>query len=70
MSESFDEWSVEIEKSHCPSHFRDVLGYWPFVYARNFYGVHVCHPLFKDYLGVIHRGRMEEAFLWFEIKVV
>ncbi len=30
----------------------------------------MCHPLFKDYPQVIHRGQVKEAFFWFEVKVV
>jgi len=70
MHEAFDEGAVKIEKAYCPSYFRDVFGYWPHVYAHDFYGVHACHPLFKDYPQVIHGGRMEKALLWFEIEVV
>ena len=70
MGEAFDEGAIEIEKAYCPSYFGDVFGRWPCVYARDFYQVHACHPLFKDYPQVIHRGCMERAFFWFEVEVV
>ncbi len=70
MSEAFDEGAIKIEKAHCPLYFGDIFGRWPCVYAHNFYRVHACHPLFKDYPQVIHGGRMEEAFFWFEVEIV
>src|SRR6266702_1914603 len=70
VGEAFNERAVKIEKAYCPSHFCDVFGCWPRVYARDFYWVHACHPLFKDYPQVIHGRRMECAFLRFEVKVM
>src|SRR6266702_3579070 len=61
---------VKIEETYCPSYFRDIFGCWPCVYTRDFYWVHACHPLFKDYPQVIHGRRMERAFLRFEVKVM
>src|SRR6266702_2602337 len=61
---------VKIEETYCPSYFRDIFGCWPCVYTRDFYWVHACHPLFKDYPQVIHGRRMERAFLRFEVEVV
>ncbi len=70
MGKAFDEMAVKIEKAYCPLYFSDVFGHWPCVYASNFYRVHACHPLFKDYPQVIHGGHMEKAFLWFEVEIV
>src|SRR6266702_6413073 len=70
VGEAFNERAVKIEKSYCPSYFGNVLGRWPCVYTCNFYWVHACHPLFKDYPQVNHGGRMERALLGFELKVV
>ncbi len=70
MGEAFNERAVKIEEAHCPLYFGDGFGYRPRVYARNFYWVHACHPLFKDYPQVIHGRRMESAFLGFEVEVV
>src|SRR6266702_516865 len=70
VGEAFNERAVKIEKAYCPSYFGDVFGCWPRVYARDFYWVHACHPLFKDYPQVIHGRRMECAFLGFEVEVV
>src|SRR6266702_2468393 len=70
MGEAFNEGSVKIEKAYCPLYFCDVFGCWPRVYACDFYRVHACHPLFKDYPQVIHGRCMECTFLWFEVKVV
>ncbi len=52
--EVLDEGTVEIEKPKYFSYFCGVFGYWPHVDARDFYRVHLCHPLFKDYPQVIH----------------
>src|SRR6266702_2390543 len=70
MGKAFNKRAVKIEKAYCPLYFGDVFGYWPLVYARNFYWVHACHPLFKDYPQVIHGRRMEGAFLGFKVEVV
>ncbi len=70
MCEAFDEGAIKIEKAYCPSYFCDVFGCWPHVYSHNFYRVHACHPLFKDYPQVIHGRCMEEAFFGFEIEVM
>ncbi len=70
MGEAFNERTVKIEKAYCPSYFSNVLGCWPCVYACDFYWVHACHPLFKDYPQVIHGMCMERAFLRFEVQVV
>src|SRR6266702_5725421 len=70
MGEAFDERAVKIEKAYCPSYFGDVFGCWPCGYASNFYLVHTCHPLLKDYPQVIHRWNMERALLWFEVQVM
>ncbi len=42
----------------------------PVFNAHNFYWVHVCHPLFKDYPQVIHGRCMERALLGFKVEVV
>src|SRR6266702_722863 len=70
MRKSFDEGAVKVEKAYHSPYFCDVFGCWPPIDSCNFYGVHACHPLFKDYPQVIHGGHMEEALLWFEIEVV
>ncbi len=43
---------------------------WPVFYACDFYWVHACHPLFKDYPQVIHGGCMEHALLRLEVEVM
>ncbi len=70
MGKAFDEGVVKIEKAYCPSYFGDIFGCWPCVYARDFYRVHACHPLFKDYPQVIHGRRMERAFLQLKVEVM
>src|SRR6266702_406033 len=70
MCEAFDEWAVKIKESYYFPHFHDVFGCWPCVNSHNFYWVHACHPLFKNYPQVIYGWCMECAFLWFEIQVM
>src|SRR6266702_1017291 len=70
MCESLDEGAVKIEKAHCSSYFCDVLWHLPSFDPSNFYGVHACHPLFKDYPQVIHGWHMEQALLRFEVEVM
>ncbi len=68
--EVFDEGVVKIEESKRLSYLCCILGYWPRVDACDFCRVHLCHPLFKDYPQVIHRGRVEQAFFRFEVEIV
>src|SRR6266702_861047 len=68
--ESLDEGAVKVEKSENLPYLHGGFGYRPCVDAHDFCGVHTCHPLFKDYPQVIHGGRMEKTFLWFEVQVV
>src|SRR6266702_5968572 len=66
----FDEWAIKIVEPYKFLYFHDVFRYWPSVNSSNFYWVHACHPLFKDYPQVIHRWHMERALLWFEVQVM
>src|SRR6266571_5349301 len=72
MCEAFDKRVVKIEEPYNFLYFCDIFWYWPGVnsYSCNFYWVHVCHPLFKDYPQVIHGWCMECALLWFEVQVM
>src|SRR6266702_4438367 len=70
VRETFDKRAVKIEKAYCPSYFCDIFGCQPSLDSCNFYWVHACHPLFKDYPQVIHGWHMEKAFLWFEVEVM
>src|SRR6266702_3739563 len=70
MCKPLDEGAVKVKKTYCPPYFCDVLGRRPSINTCRFYRVHACHPLFKDYPQVIHGWCMEEALLWFEVKVV
>src|SRR6266702_5236457 len=70
MGKAFNEQAIKIEKAYCPSYFCDIFGRWPCVYACDFYWVHACHPLFKDYPQVIHGRHMECALLGFEVEVM
>src|ERR1700677_3735342 len=70
MGESLDKWSVKIAKPQKGADVLDFGGYGPVFNARNFGGVHACHPLFKDYPQVIDGRGMERALFWFEIEVM
>jgi len=47
-------------------------GFWdgPVGNARNFNGVHMGHPLFKNYPQVIYGRRLPNTFFWFEVEVI
>src|SRR6266702_4749936 len=68
--EILDEGAVEVEKAEYFLYFSGIFGYWPRVNARDFYRVHSCHPLFKDYPQVIHGCGMEETFLRLKVEVM
>src|SRR6266702_1910913 len=70
MCESLHEGAVKVEKAHHFSYFGDICQCGPCVDPHNFYWVHACHPLFKDYPQVIHGWRMEKAFFRFEVEVM
>src|SRR6266571_7726635 len=70
VCKSLHERVVKIEKAHRFSYFSDIHWCGPLVNAHNFYQVHVCHPLFKDYPQVIHGWHMEKALLRFEVEVM
>src|SRR6266702_5598495 len=70
MCKSLHEGVVKIEKAHRFLYFGDICWCGPHVDTCDFYWVHACHPLFKDYPQVIHGWHMEKAFLGFEIEVV
>jgi hypothetical protein len=67
MCKSLDEWSVKVTKAQKRSDVLNFSGHRPVFYACDFYGVHVCYPLFKDYPQVIHVRGMESTLLWFEV---
>ena len=70
MGKTSNEGPVKIAKTQEGANVFDFGGNRPIFDARNFRGVHACHPLFKDYPQVIDRRGMERALFWFEIKVV
>src|ERR1700677_3397006 len=70
MGESPNKRSVKIAKPQKGTNFFDFGGVGPVFNARNFGGVHACHPLFKDYPQVIDGRGMERSLFRFEIEVM
>ena len=69
-SETSDKGTIKIAKAQKGADILDLYWHRPVLNTCNFDGVHVSHPLFKDYPQVIYMQGMEDTFFRFEIQVM